>query len=139
MDTQATKIALVREILNIENIELIEKVAKLLKEEKKDFWNDLSASKKEEIEKADIEILNEETTSYEVFMASDRNTKLNFIKDFINLKDKETINKLQHILWKKNDFWNDLSASQQEEINLGIKQLDEGKNISWEDFLAKVS
>ena len=40
---------------------------------------------------------------------------------------------------EKKDFWDDLSAAQQEEINLGIKQLDEGKKISWEDLKKKLS
>lgn len=72
MDIQTTKIELIKEILDIDTPELIEKVAHLLKKEKKDFWNDLSPSQQEEINKADLEILNEETTDYETFMASHR-------------------------------------------------------------------
>jgi len=72
-------------------------------------------------------------------MASLRNTKIDFMKDFVNLENKETINKLKNILRQKNDFWNELSKSQKEEINLGIKQLDEGKKISFESFLNKIS
>lgn len=72
MDIQTKKIELVKEILNIEKPELIEKFVNLLKEEKKDFWHELSLSQKEEIEKADLEILNEETSDYETFMAPHR-------------------------------------------------------------------
>ncbi len=72
MDFQTTKIKLVKEILDIETPELIEKIVTLLKKEKKDFWDDLTPSQQKEIDKADLEILNEETTDYETFMASHR-------------------------------------------------------------------
>tara|TARA_R110002124_G_scaffold127103_2_gene286938 strand:- start:391 stop:534 length:144 start_codon:yes stop_codon:yes gene_type:complete len=35
---------------------------------------------------------------------------------------------------EKKDFWDEFSDSQKEEIEQGIKELDEGKRISWEDF-----
>lgn len=124
MDIQVTKIKLVKEILNIENPELIDRIVNLLKEE---------------IKNTDFQILNEETTDYDTFISSHRNSKLDFIKDFINLENKETINKLENILWQKNDFWNELSQSQKEEINLGIKQLDEGKRFSYESVLKEIS
>lgn len=73
MDIQRTKIELIKEILNIDTPELIEKVVHLLKKEKKDFWDDLSASQQEEINKADLEIVNEETTDYDTFIAAHKN------------------------------------------------------------------
>jgi hypothetical protein len=72
MDIQTTKIELVKEILDIDTPELIEKVVNFLKKEKKDFWDDLTPYQKEEINKADLEIINEEITDYETFMASHR-------------------------------------------------------------------
>jgi hypothetical protein len=39
----------------------------------------------------------------------------------------------------KTDFWNELSPSQKKEIEQGIKQLDEGKRISWESLLKEIS
>lgn len=72
MDIQTTKIELIKEILDIDTPELIEKVVNLLRKEKKDFWDDLTPSQQEEIHKADLEILNEETTDYETFMSSHR-------------------------------------------------------------------
>ena len=72
MDMQTTKIELSKEILDIDTPELIEKVVNLLRKEKKDFWDDLTPSQQEEIHKADLEILNEETTDYETFMSSHR-------------------------------------------------------------------
>jgi hypothetical protein len=138
MDIQATKIKLIKEILEIENPELIKKVVNLLKKDKNDFWDDLYSSQKEEIEKADLEILNEETTDYETFISSNNNNKIKFLKDYINLENEETTNKLENILWQKNDFWNKLSTSQKAEIELGIKQLDEGKRFSYESVLKEI-
>lgn len=37
----------------------------------------------------------------------------------------------------KTNFWDELTISQQDEIKQGIKELDEGKSISWEKFLKK--
>ena len=139
MDIQTTKIELIKEILEIETPELIEKVVNLLKKEKKDFWDDLNSLQKEEIEKADLEVLNEETTDYETFMSSHRETRLEFLKDYINLEDKETIDKLESTLWQKEDFWSKLNSSQKDEINIGIKQLDEGKKFSYESVLKEIS
>jgi hypothetical protein len=72
MDIQTSKIKLIKEILDIEAPELIEKVLNFLRKEKKDFWYDLTPYQQEEINKADLEILNEETIDYETFMASHR-------------------------------------------------------------------
>ena len=50
MDIQANKIALVKEILDINNIDLIQKIAELIKTEKKDFWDELTVQEQNEIE-----------------------------------------------------------------------------------------
>lgn len=139
MNIEKTKLQLVKEILDIDAPELIEKVVNLLKKEKRDFWNDFSPYQQEEIDVADSQIVNEEISDYESYIIHHRNRKINFIRDFINLENEETISKLENLLWKNNDFWNELSLSEKEEIEQGIKELNEGKKVSWEDFLAKVS
>jgi predicted transcriptional regulator len=40
---------------------------------------------------------------------------------------------------EQTDFWNNLSESQQDEIQKGIKELDEGKKVSWQSVLKKLS
>lgn len=35
---------------------------------------------------------------------------------------------------EKKDFWDEFSDFQKEEIQQGIKDLDEGRRISWEDL-----
>jgi hypothetical protein len=39
---------------------------------------------------------------------------------------------------KEKDFWDDLSISQQCEIQKGIKELNEGKRVSWKSVLKKI-
>jgi hypothetical protein len=50
MDIQATKLELVKLIVNIENGKVIDKLLRVLKSEKEDFWLELSEIEKEEIQ-----------------------------------------------------------------------------------------
>lgn len=65
MDIKASKIELVQLILNIENNEFIKKVTDFINNEKADFWNELTAEQKAEIEKGLEELNNGERSSYE--------------------------------------------------------------------------
>lgn len=49
MDIQASKIEVVKMILELEDTKLIEKVRKLIVKEKRDFYNDLSEDEKLEV------------------------------------------------------------------------------------------
>ena len=40
---------------------------------------------------------------------------------------------------EKIDFWDELSISEQKEIKKGLKDLNNGKRISYESFLEKIS
>ena len=40
---------------------------------------------------------------------------------------------------ESSDFWDDLSKDEQKEINEAISELDDGKRISYTDFLKKNS
>jgi hypothetical protein len=125
MDIQTSKINLINEILEIDNPLLLQSVLNLIKKE--DFISD------------DKVIVNEQILNYESILSTDIKRKLVFIKEYLSLENEETINKIENILWKKKDFWDELSSSQKDEIHLGIKQLDEGKKVSFESFLNKVS
>lgn len=59
MDIEASKIELVKIILNIDNDRFIKKVTDFINNEKSDFWNDLSAAEQAEIKKG-IEQLDKE-------------------------------------------------------------------------------
>ena len=139
MDIHKTKLEIIKQILETDNPKLLEEISIILKKVNKDFRDELTPSQKQEIEKKDTEIINEETSDYETFKSSHKNRKLNFIKDFINLENEETISELENLLWKNNDFWNELSLSEKEEIEQGIKELDEGKRYSYESILKEIS
>ena len=51
MDSQTSKIELVKMILNIENEKFIEKIKDFIQKENVDFWDELSLSEQKEIEK----------------------------------------------------------------------------------------
>jgi hypothetical protein len=51
MDIQTSKIELVKLILDIDNTEFFQKVSDFIKNEKADFWNDLSVAEQNEIRK----------------------------------------------------------------------------------------
>lgn len=73
MNIQAEKIALAKMLLETENPRIIASIKKIFsKESKSDFWNDLSAEQKEEIQKASLEIDNDEVIDYDLFMQNYR-------------------------------------------------------------------
>lgn len=69
MDIQAEKIALAKMLLETENPKIIASIKKIFSKEKMhDFWDNLSAEQKQEIENASLEIANEEVIEYDLFM-----------------------------------------------------------------------
>lgn len=69
-----------------------------------------------------------------------RTTKLELLKAILENENADFIQRVADFVEnEKQDFWNELSPSEQEEIKSGIKELDEGKRVSYEDFLKKIS
>jgi hypothetical protein len=67
-------------------------------------------------------------------------SKLELFKLIINIDNQKIIDKLITILKSgEEDFWIELSEQERKEIELGIKQLESGERISFDDFLKKVS
>ena len=67
-------------------------------------------------------------------------TKIELVKLILNIDNKSIVEKIFNLIKsEQSDFWNELSRQEQEEIRLGIKQLDAGRRISFNDFLKKVS
>jgi len=64
MDIQTSKIELAKLILNIENEHFIQKVIDFIKDEKADFWNDLTENEQAEIKKGIDELNQGKRTSY---------------------------------------------------------------------------
>ena len=67
-------------------------------------------------------------------------TKLELLKIILEDENSEFIQRVADFVKKeKNDFWDELSLSEQEEIKSGIQELDRGERISYESFLKKIS
>ena len=67
-------------------------------------------------------------------------TKLELLKTLIDSDDTEFIEKVANFVKKeKTDFWNELSSAEQKEIKQGIDELNEGKRVSYDSFLKKIS
>lgn len=68
MDSQTTKIELVKAILAIENDEFIQRIADFIKKESVGFYSELGTSEKNEILKGSDELSNGKRVSYESFL-----------------------------------------------------------------------
>lgn len=69
-----------------------------------------------------------------------RATKLELLKTILDTENTDFIQKVADFVRKeKVDFWNELTLSEQSEINKGIEELDKGKRVSYESFLKKIS
>ncbi|MGI0107874.1 hypothetical protein [Salinimicrobium sp. WS361] len=67
-------------------------------------------------------------------------TKLELLKTILENEDAEFIQKLSDFVRKeKSDFWFDLSYAEQKEIQKGVEELKNGKRVSYETFLEKIS
>jgi hypothetical protein len=57
----------------------------------------------------------------------------------VNINSQKTIDKLLNVIKsEKDDFWFDLSNAEKEEIELGIRQLEEGQRIPLNEFLDEI-
>ena len=69
-----------------------------------------------------------------------RTSKIELVKMILNIENDKFIEKITEFVQKeKIDFWNELSLSEQKQIEKGIKQLNKGKRVEFNDFLKKIS
>lgn len=67
-------------------------------------------------------------------------TKLELLRTILENENAEFIQRIADFVKKeKTDFWSELSLSEQKEIQKGIDELDNGKRVSYESFLKKIS
>jgi hypothetical protein len=67
-------------------------------------------------------------------------TKLALLKTILENENSEFIQRVAEFVKRENkDFWNELSPSDQLEIKQGIEELDQGKRISYDALLKKIS
>ncbi|MFT7615129.1 MAG: hypothetical protein ACI9J3_004118 [Parvicellaceae bacterium] len=69
-----------------------------------------------------------------------QSTKIELVKLILSIDNPKLIQGLaDYISSETADFWLELSDTDQQEIQLGIDQLDQGKRTNLDDFLKKVS
>lgn len=68
MDVQATKLEIIKTILENENVEFLQKVSDFVKKEKSDFWTELSVPEQKEIKQGIEELEKGNRVSYEAFL-----------------------------------------------------------------------
>jgi len=69
-----------------------------------------------------------------------KTSKIELVKMILNIENDNFIKKVTDFINnEKSDFWNELSESEQAEIKMGIKQLEDGKRTSFSEVLKKIS
>lgn len=67
-------------------------------------------------------------------------TKLELLKTILETENTDFITRIADFVKKeKVDFWDELTLSEQSEIKQGIDELDNGKRVSYDLFLKKIS
>ncbi|MEO2059955.1 MULTISPECIES: hypothetical protein [Mesonia] len=67
------------------------------------------------------------------------NTKLELIQRLQKTKDKATLLKIRKVFEEESaDWYDELSVEEKKEIELGIRQANEGKLVSHESVMAKL-
>ena len=69
-----------------------------------------------------------------------QSSKIELVKIILNIENNEFIKKVTDFIdEEKSDFWNELTQEQQEEIKMGIDQLNKGKRMSYNEVLKRIS
>ena len=69
-----------------------------------------------------------------------KDSKIELAKIILSIENEEFIQRLTEIIKReKEDFWNDLSPSEQREIKQGITELEQRQRISAEEVFSKIS
>ena len=69
-----------------------------------------------------------------------RTVKLELLKTILENENAEFIQKVSDFVRKeKSDFWNELSLAERKEIQKGVEELENGRRVSYETFLKKIS
>lgn len=67
-------------------------------------------------------------------------SKIELAKLILSIESAEFIERLRDFIAKeKKDLWDELSLSEQLEIDKGIKELDNGERILFDEYLKKTS
>lgn len=62
--------------------------------------------------------------------------KLELIKTLLKTQEKSVLDRVEEVLnTSKTDWWNDLSAEERKEIELGLKQADSGDYVAHQEVM----
>lgn len=69
-----------------------------------------------------------------------QNSKIELAKLVLNIESEALLEKVRIFLTEEDfDFWNELSIEKQDEIRRGKKDVEEGRTISLNEFIRKIS
>lgn len=69
-----------------------------------------------------------------------QNLKLELVKQILEVESRELLDKLFLTLKREDkDFWTELTEARKREVEIGLKQIEAGETVAWEDFLKRVS
>ena len=67
-------------------------------------------------------------------------SKIELVRTILDIESDDFIQKIASFIKKeKVDFWKELSPSQKKEIKKGLEELENGKRVSYDSFLVKIS
>ena len=67
-------------------------------------------------------------------------SKIELMRMIADVNSLELIEQVKNLLiGNKNDFWDELNDANKKKIEQGIADLDNGRKISYEDYLKKIS
>ena len=68
-----------------------------------------------------------------------QSSKIELAKMILSIDNIEFIEKLKSfVIRERKDFWSELTLSERNEIENGIRELDNGERIAYNDFLKKI-
>ena len=68
-----------------------------------------------------------------------QSSKIELSKMILSIDNIEFIEKLKSfVIRERKDFWSELTLSERNEIENGIRELDNGERIAYNDFLKKI-
>ncbi len=71
-------------------------------------------------------------------MTATERRKQNILEQLVEVEDEHILQQIEYLLNPKVDFWDTLSDKEKESIRRGEKDLDAGRKVPFERFLAEV-
>ena len=67
-------------------------------------------------------------------------TKFELVKEILSIENSDFLEKVASFIRReRQDFWDEMSDNEKQEIRQGIEELDNGQRVSFEEVLKKIS